>query len=570
MNLIKLLLFFLFFVQPISNVFAQTPICNYVVPHDFYTKTGYSAQARSLNANDQDIVLNVKFHTIYGPNGENQHNITESHYLKIIEILNVNFNQFRIFFKYRGYNSFNDGQLVMLPSINGPSIGRQAFIDKNLYDFNAVNIFYTGMGGGGSGHDYTGDTFINPFYFYYPNYFNYLIVHEMGHTLGLNHLDSAGSYVVNDNLPQCKIETTYTWDDQMCVATGFLGLPNNNMSENVTRDPLNPKYNADSRGDRVIDTAALFWGIGTNYCRTPDNLYTTFNKDPRVVDNSGDPNTTCYYCFSTQTKYSYTVGNNYYTTLSNDVSTNIPLGTNTWQSIVNTVLNTCTQIGSGEMYDVNQEIYNFMFGVSGVLHFTPGQGIRMRETILNIGNSVFNPKMSLNDDGSPDISVLYEPFALGAVGGSSNTPSGTAYAKTMTPNEDNTGVNVWNCGPFVARYQTGFNCEFSNMSGQVVSQTPSQQYNATCNGYIGVKIPIFGDQIIQTMEPMCFSSFEPYIKGEIKSLDHIGSFYFTIEELDSIKATNPNLYLELQSGKYHIIIKETASGYIDEKLIYKN
>ena len=39
---------------------------------------------------------------------------------------------------------------------------------------------------------------------------------------------------------------------------------------------------------------------------------------------------------------------------------------------------------------------------------------------------------------------------------------------------------------------------------------------------------------------------------------------------DKIKATNPDLYSQLQSGQYHIITKETKSGYKNQSVIFKN
>ncbi|MBK8600196.1 MAG: hypothetical protein IPN80_06190 [Flavobacterium sp.] len=69
---------------------------------------------------------------------------------------------------------------------------------------------------------------------------------------------------------------------------------------------------------------------------------------------------------------------------------------------------------------------------------------------------------------------------------------------------------------------------------------------------------------------MCFGSFEPFTSGDVKSLNNLGSGIFTQEQLDEIKASDPNLYEQLQSGKYHIITKQTDSGFIDQKVIYKN
>lgn len=585
--------FSLIILLSFNFVNSQESEC-YFVPEDWMLKqNNYSNRFQSIPDDGRKFVFNVKFHFALGTNGENLYSYNEEKFLKIIGRLNIAFNSHNIFFKYRGFNFIKDTrytQLGFLLDPNNPYSGltrqsmKQKFVNESLHDENAINFYIV---------NYTANAYSQQSIFLNPTALNDQSVlstsspvHEMGHYFGLFHTFEAAyaNYslpYITSNLPECIANADNVILRRLSRPISFNETPFS-TSEHVTRDPLNPKYNADIAGDRVTDTGATFERFHENFCQyssVAQNDLGHFNEDPRFTDNSGDANISCYYCFSTSTKYTYTVGSTFYTTSTNGVETTTELGSSSWQNIIDTVLTNCIAIGSGETYkNLDNEIHNYMsYGRIEPIVFTLGQVTRMRESIINNinditgGNSLFNftPSLNLNDDGSPDTSVLYEPFTPMSITNNSST-FGTAYSKTMTPNQTNTGVDVWNCGPFTMNFQTGFNCEFSFPNGSIIAQTPLQQYSAICNGYIGVKIPILGNEIIQNMEPLCFSSFEPYIKGEVKSLDYLGSIYITTQQLDAIKVSNPDLYNELQSGKYHIIIKETESGYKDQKIIYKN
>jgi hypothetical protein len=87
---------------------------------------------------------------------------------------------------------------------------------------------------------------------------------------------------------------------------------------------------------------------------------------------------------------------------------------------------------------------------------------------------------------------------------------------------------------------------------------------------VNVQIPYLGSEVHQAGGIECFSSFEPYIKGDVKSLPNLGSPVIMYETLDQIKASDPNLFEQLQSQEYHIITKETESGFVNQKTIFKN
>ena len=512
--------------------------------------------------------------------------------LAVVAMLNVEFNAINIFFKYRGTDFVQSSTYRDLISLTNTHTNvLSLFGGANLIMDNAINV-YIGPFIGNFGIDKA--VWLDPMNFAPGNSTEIakrVILHETGHVLKLLHTwDDQDSFAdISTNRPLChKYLSNETY-------LNVLKKPvNNGILEAVTRDPANPNYNADIAGDWVADTDACFRAIRNNYCRNeyidpvygPQGVtkeYLDWIEDPRVTDHTRISNTSVYYCFNTFTKYSYTAGNTFYSkatngvdqTSNNLVTTNIPLGTNSWQNIIDTALSNCTSIDSGETYKCdNNLIYNYMHNEYNELRnkFTPGQKQRMRESLLGNFGSGFNYvnfALALNEDGTADITCLYEPFAVDSHNGNANGVV-NAYSRTYSPAPNNTGANVWNCGPFTARFQTGFDCEFTNISGQTVSQSPYQQYNVVLNGQIGVKIPLLSQDIHYTAEPLCFGSFEPYITGDIKSQNFIGSSYYTIEELDKIKATNPDLYSQLQSGQYHIITKETESGYKNQSIIFKN
>jgi hypothetical protein len=202
--------------------------------------------------------------------------------------------------------------------------------------------------------------------------------------------------------------------------------------------------------------------------------------------------------------------------------------------------------------------------------FTPGQGVALRDFIENPlpiteTTGIYSTTIA---DALTDVASLYKPFII--TGGSGPTTTTTAYSKNYKPNDENTGVNVWNCGPFKMHFQTGFDCEYSNLPTGTITQTPSDYFITEVNNYIGVRIPILSSDIFLTLAPVCFSSFEPYTSGDVKSVTTMGDMYYTEEQLDKIKAVDPALYELLQANKYHIITKRTDSGFVNQIVIHKN
>ena len=331
--------------------------------------------------------------------------------------------------------------------------------------------------------------------------------------------DSMNIYIINGGVIGAAARVAFFDDDYFvdpwtqCHEMGhYFGLAHpdtSNICEHSTRNSNNPNFNADVAGDGVVDTHISINNYFNNNC----------------IYNGGA--TDC-------------------------------LG----------ALVVAEPMSNGEI--VYPSFQNFMYatynfdGLTCVLNptFTEGQGRRMRGAIIGYWATSFDLLRN-------NVESLYQPFAIND--GSTNNNSGPiAYSKTYVPNNNFTGVNVWNCGPFTMRFQPGFEQNFYNLPN-TLTVSPFTQFNHPTSTFIGVRIPVLSDTIVMNyFAPVCFSSYEPFVSGDIKSTYNFGSNIFTQELLDEIKASNPQLYEELQNQKYHIITKQTQSGYSDQKVIYKN
>lgn len=524
-NLYHIYIFLLFWSSNYAQMqsqqqFQQQTFKNYFKPTaEMLDLNKFTNVNQTITLTNTRFVLNVQFHGVLKTDGTSTFELGETQAFDILARLNEVYNVHNIFFKYRGFNTVKNSSLN---ASNFPSFDlmasaiKQQFINEDKYDDNAINFYlYDGNGGfisGISPNDNTDVFLLNlPSFTGGGRQYPHLIPKLLGHSLGLLNIDtnSAGTFVTQV-IPNCTLTGVVNSNNQLIkpIYSGY-----DASIENVTR-LLGANYNATTAGDLVADTEACFALFQQNFCEniTGDgyrNLI-SWNLSSIVVDQVGIP----YVCNANE-------GNNFMSEL-------------------------CSS------------------GPNGL--FTTGQATRIKEFIEGNMENIFRKKLNVFEDDSPDISVLYEPFVSNM-----NNGNNSMYAafRTFLTNSTQTGANVWNCGPFAMRFQTGFDCEFSSPTGNV-TQSIYQQYNTSSSTYVGVKIPILGQQIYTNNAPVCFGSFEPFTSGDVKSLNNLGSSLYTQEQLDEIKASDPNLYEQLQSGKYHIITKKTDSGFIDQKVIYKN
>ncbi|OYU83180.1 MAG: hypothetical protein CFE24_12415 [Flavobacterium sp. BFFFF2] len=246
----------------------------------------FTNRFNTIADNGLPLVLNVKFHGIHETNGDDNYNINEERFLKVIASLNINFNQFNIFFKYRGYGIINNSEYVgYSPDMNLINTLVGLSTQQGDYSENAINIFINNSGTISYGNnnilmsttieDAVAGLGISPFY-------DYHVCNIMGHTLGLLEInEGVGSspVPVTNNVPAC-------------IGAPFMSkayFTNNPAAtyqpENVTRDPSDTiNYNADIAGDMVVDTQAFFQQAYTNYC---GNNLLYFQQHPEVVDKVG-------------------------------------------------------------------------------------------------------------------------------------------------------------------------------------------------------------------------------------------------------------------------------------------
>ncbi len=472
---------------------------------------------QTITLTNTRFVLNIQFHGVLNTDGTSTFELGETEAFNILARLNEVYNVHNIFFKYRGFNTVKNSSLNAsnFPTFNlMASAIKQQFINENKYDVNAINFYlYEGSGGFISGISLNNNTDV--FLLNAPSFtaagiqYPHLIPKLLGHSLGLLNIDTNSAETIDTQVTPICVLPYITNNNNLLTRPDYIGY--NSLIENVTRSGAN--YNATTAGDLVADTAACFVDFQQNFCDNFTGGYRnlfTWNSNSTIVDQVGIP----YVCAVNE-------GNNF----------------------------------------MSEKSYA---GTNGL--FTNGQVTRMKEFIEGNMDNIFRQKLNVFEDDSPDISVLYEPFVSNM-----NNGSNTMYEafRTFLTNSTQTGANVWNCGPFAMRFQTGFNCEFSSPTG-IVNQSIYQQYNTSSSTYVGVKIPILGEQIYINNAPVCFGSFEPFTSGDVKSLNNLGSSLYTQEQLDEIKASDPNLYEQLESGKYHIITKKTDSGFTDQKVIYKN
>lgn len=207
-----------------DNLECATPEPTIPDPAGVYS---HSIDPAYFDTDCEPIVLNIYFWGINKPDGTNHYPNRANDVLQAVANLNILYNQFNIFFKYRGFEEIDSPALpndpngyYVLESVSqffgltswATANGHRKYDAFNVYAFGWAN----GFGGISPGYNVTlsgvkseGLTGVT-------------MTHEIGHNLNLIHTKSS---------------------------RGING-------ERVTRNPNNPNYNADTHGDQVVDTAA--------------------------------------------------------------------------------------------------------------------------------------------------------------------------------------------------------------------------------------------------------------------------------------------------------------------------
>jgi len=196
---------------------------------------------------EEPLVLNIFFHDM-----QEIVTLEEEDYLRAVAFLNITYNQYNIFFKYRGFDfeptPFDDMLNIHIQDIPGGTALSTSFI----------LVSYT--------------AFVNN---------KQILTHEVGHTLGLLHTFDGTSRIEMPfvNPISCEFESGVRTDGWFPVYTVD--------SENVTRITSDPNYNALSTGDYLDDTPAAY--SMPNVCSDIDTSTSYYIFSNEVVDSEGEP-----------------------------------------------------------------------------------------------------------------------------------------------------------------------------------------------------------------------------------------------------------------------------------------
>ncbi|MEY2701469.1 MAG: hypothetical protein RLY43_89 [Bacteroidota bacterium] len=186
-----------------------------------------------------DKVYNIYFHSLKDSNGDIL--IGEEEIMNAVRDLNVAFNQFRIFFKYRGSNDIPAPEYLDLrhsgnplsPNLPTPHDLNDYSIVNGFQSDNAINIFVVhNIWQYANGVEIILPGFTSPFYnsnvnsnmpnlFLMKDFFNTgVLVHEMAHVFGARHTNHNGVGLTPPTTSVCEyVNRTYSSDPFVYNAT---------------------------------------------------------------------------------------------------------------------------------------------------------------------------------------------------------------------------------------------------------------------------------------------------------------------------------------------------------------
>lgn len=507
----------------LNMLFAQVSDISCYVSEDELNGGQQIPHSASIDPNDlenyETVVFNIYFWQVNDPFGDfnnpNYTDITEYMVLTAVANLNIAYNPYDIYFKYRGFGEMDSPLNVenIQPNENGfcitlgyPDLDGWNTISKcqrsemlwhafnNGYSkSDAMNVYVVNNADfGGSGGYNSTSSIVTANGFANAN----VLAHEIGHNFDLIHTFE------DYKLPQCE------------------QVERNPL---VTCDPMYPEipcYNANIAGDIIPDTAAM-----------PDfaNEYCVLN-DPLATCASGDPNTFRFW----------------------------------W-------LEDCSYIGSNRdckemFYEIyNEDVANLMsYSPSECRNrFTVGQVIRMRETIAWDLQGRWSNRET-------DISSLYEPYKgeyyVAGPSTSHNPPlfqpgfDYTFYACSCE-NQDN-----YDCanGP----------CDYNenNFQSYTISINEIDKYESD---YTSITHPnhssIYIAQLDDGGNRMCYDNYNKSASfGSITQFnDGVFNTNVTVVSQDSTQINNPSLINNLDPGLY-VIDKIYDDGSQQQSVLQKN
>jgi hypothetical protein len=215
-----------------STIFAQngdfTCISNFDTNPDPTGVYSYATSFNKSSSTNPPMVFNIKFWDLRLDDGSSNTIITETDALQAVANLNIAYNEYNIYFKYRGFEYVDDS---IAYNENGLGGMRDRLIELGLDTLKSLNVILSDIT--------TMATGFNPgSYCQVPKVHitKWVTIHEIGHNLGLGH----------------------TFEKY--------NIPAYSACEHVTRDPNNvcdpehpeiPCFNATTHGDRIVDTAAI-------------------------------------------------------------------------------------------------------------------------------------------------------------------------------------------------------------------------------------------------------------------------------------------------------------------------
>ena len=271
------------------------PQCGSIYHPDTTDKElNYYEKSSSPNS-DVKYVINVFFHIICKNDGTREVPIDENNIIDAVATLNNKFNQFNIFFKYKGFNNINNtNKLTIFYGLQGQtpfgtftelvqyskSINKyqgdsfNIFIVDKIFNNNIQYIQYSGMANKKGVNSVIDDEYL----------LTSTLPHEIGHNLSLLHTyhnwnkSNCELANANDNVDDTIPSTTFSSDQVNSDCLTYTGTNNNTKCNiNFPQVPANNFMSPSTLPCRSLNNAIFTEGQGLRM-RTAiqQNLYTKF------------------------------------------------------------------------------------------------------------------------------------------------------------------------------------------------------------------------------------------------------------------------------------------------------